>query len=192
MVIEIWSAARRPEVVKPAAGFAAVVGPERLVGTVGAVLDQGGWVIAAVEAGALVGYASIVRPAPATWRGRVVGTNWAELPGMLELGAIEVARPYRHAGIGRILAQVIGRDARIDDQVLFGIGVVHHWDLGWSSLPPFVHRTLLEATLRHAGMATWPTTDPEVRLHPANALFARIGTRVQPERRAAFAAKACA
>jgi acetoin utilization protein AcuA len=186
-MIEIWSQQHRPAVVRPVPGFAAVVNSERLVGTVGAVIDGGGWVVAEVRGGELVGYASIVRPEPLAWP-----RWWDALDGLLELGAIEVARPFRHSGIGRILAEVIAQDERIDDVVLFGVGVMHHWDLGWSSLPPFVHRTMLEATLRHAGMTTVPTTDPEVQLHPANALFARMGARVDAARRAAFVDKAAA
>lgn len=161
-----------PDSLRIAPGFAAIVPSDQVADRLRRVMAVGGWAVAAREHGELVGYASLV----------------PTRPGLLELGALEVARPYRASGLGTLIASAVANDDRLDTVVLFGIGVTHHWDLAWSALPPYVHRLALEATLRHAGMAVRPSRDPEVLLHPANALFARIGAHVAPELRDAFAA----
>jgi acetoin utilization protein AcuA len=189
MQIDVWSAQHPPGAVRPAQGFAAIVSSQRLEETVHTVIGLGGWVIAATIEHELVGYASILRPTPTVWMGRVYARRWDDVEGLLELGALEVARPFRSSGVGRLLVEAIEHDERLDEAVLFGIGVVHHWDLGWSQRPPFVQRHLLAATLRYAGMIIRPTDDPEVTLHPANALFARMGSRAAPALRAAFEAR---
>jgi len=192
MEIEVWRTP--PGSIHVAPGFAAIVPSDQLEARLRGVLRLGGWAIAALDHGALVGYASIVPPSPIVWPagspdgGELVARRWDALPGVLELGALEVARPFRASGLGTLIASTVANDERLDRVVLFGIGVTHHWDLGWSALPPYVHRLALEATLRHAGMAVRRSTDPEVLLHPANALFARFGAHVAPEVRGAFEA----
>lgn len=188
MEIEVWRTP--PDSIHIAPGFAAIVPSAQLEARLRHVMHLGGWAIAAMEHGELVGYASIVPPAPIAWMGEQYARRWDTLPGLLELGALEVARPFRASGLGKLIANAVANDERLDRVVLFGIGVTHHWDLGWSALPPYVHRLALEATLRHAGMAVRSSTDPEVLLHPANALFARFGAHVAPEIRAAFEAAA--
>jgi acetoin utilization protein AcuA len=184
--IETWSAAQPPSSVRPADGFAAIVPSERLAARIDVTLAAGGRVLAAVDGGVLVGYASVLRPLPVRWLGQPVARPWDGLEGVLELGAIEVARPFRRGGIGRRLAAAIATLPRIEEHVVFGVAAAHHWDLAWSSLPPFVHRAELEATLRHGGLVPLPTTDPEIATHPANALFVRVGARAAPGVRAAF------
>lgn len=184
--VEVWSTGKPPEMIRPAREFAAIVDSERLPGVVATVLEAGGQVIAALHDDELIGYASIVRPTPIRWMDRRLVRRWDDLEGLLELGALEVARPYRGRGLGARIATAIAEDLRLDEAVLFGIGVVHHWDLHWSSTTPLLHRRRLAATLRHAGMSPRTTADPEVSMHPANALFARIGPRVSPTLHAAF------
>ncbi len=186
--IDVWSSARPPRAIHPADGFAAIVRSDRVADRVRAVIDGGGWVVAATIADELVGYASVVRPVPIVWDGRAFARRWDHLEHVLELGAIEVARPHRGSGIGGRIAAALGGDPRLDGVVLFAIAVAHHWDLAWSSRPPFVHRAALEATFARAGLAPRATGDAEVATHPANALFARIGARTPAAARAAFEA----
>ncbi|AKU99510.1 Acetyltransferase AcuA, acetyl-CoA synthetase inhibitor [Labilithrix luteola] len=187
--MEFWSADRRPAAIRPAGEFAAIVTSDRLPDAVDAVLETGGRVVAALQNDELIGYASIVRPSPVRWMGRLLARRWDDLDGLVELGALEVARAYRGKGLGSRIASAIVEDKRLEEAVLFGIGVVHHWDLRWSSRSPLAHRRVLSATVRHAGMSSWPTDDPEITMHPANALFARVGPRVAPSLREAFEGK---
>ncbi len=144
-----------------ASGFAAIVPSERVAGRIAAVLDARGWVVAATVDGELIGYASVLPPRPVKYRGETFEQRWDDMNGVLELGALEVARPYRRSGIGRAIAAELGADPRLDEVVTYGRGVVHHWDLGWSGLTAFAHRAALAGTLRRAGMFACPTDDPE-------------------------------
>ena len=184
--IDVWSSARPPRAIHPVDGFAAIVRSDRVAARVRAVIDGGGWVVAATIADELVGYASVVRPVPIAWDGRTFARRWDRLDRVLELGAIEVARPHRGSGVGARMAAALGADPRLDAVVLFAIAVAHHWDLAWSSRPPFVHRAALDATLARAGLAPRATDDDEVAMHPANALYARVGARVPADARDAF------
>ncbi len=121
MELEVWSRGDAPAIVHPAPGFAASVPSDRVAARIDAVLDAGGWVVAALVAGELVGYASVLPPRPVEWSGQTIKRRWDDMDGVLELGALEVARPFRRSGLGRVIATELGVNPRLRCAVTFGL-----------------------------------------------------------------------
>ena len=123
----------------------------------------------------LVGYVTYLYPDPLE--------RWyeANLPNLIELGAIEVASDYRGARIGKNLLELSMLDDAMEDYITITTEYYWHWDLKGTGLTVWDYRKMMEKMMRAGGMEFFSTDDPEVCSHPANALMARIGKRVDPE-----------
>ncbi len=132
-------------------------------------------VSAAVDEAQLVGYAAFHRPSDVE--------SWGEdrTGRIVELGAVEVAPPYRGQRLAQRLLDVSFADGRFDDTVVIATLYAWHYDLRRSGLTDFAYKRLLEKLYRHAGLETFPTADAEIRSNAANALMARIGPHAPPQ-----------
>ena len=120
----------------------------------------------------VVGYAAYSYPHPLE--------RWAEgkIEQLIELGAIEVAEPYRSFGIGKKLLQVTMMDDAVEDYIIITTEYYWHWDLKGTGLSIWDYRKVMEKMMNHGGLVYMPTDDPEICSHPANCLMVRIGERV--------------
>ncbi|PIC65219.1 N-acetyltransferase [Sporosarcina sp. P13] len=120
----------------------------------------------------IVGYVTYLYPDPLE--------RWyeAELPNLIELGAIEVAASYRGAQIGKSLLKFSMLDDAMEDYIIITTEYYWHWDLKGTGLTVWDYRKVMEKMMRAGGMEFFSTDDPEVCSHPANCLMARIGLRV--------------
>lgn len=126
-------------------------------------------VTVAVDADVVVGYAAFHRPSDVeSWgddrSGRIV-----------ELGAVEVAPPYRGQRLAERLLDASFAGGRFDDTVVIATLYAWHYDLRRSGLTDFAYKRLLEKLYRHAGLEVFATADAEIRSNAANALMARVG-----------------
>ncbi len=166
----------RPEAlagIDIAGDFGAIVPSLRLGPIMTNNLASGGVIAAAVDGGLLRGYATVVDFEP-DWR------RFSGLPGVVELGAIEVARGARRRGLGKALLARLFREPRFESQVTLTYGASSHWEPEVGGLAPFAYRKMLVGLLRGAGFAVQDTDDPETQGSRLDFLAARIGIGATP------------
>ncbi|MBE3595865.1 MAG: GNAT family N-acetyltransferase [Hydrogenibacillus sp.] len=139
-----------------------------------------GRIIIARDGDTIVGYVTFHRPDPLE--------RWAEIPDerLLELGGIEVAPPYRGAGLGKKLLQVAFSDPAMEAYLVYTMEFYWHWDLQGTGLSVWAYRQLMERLMGSAGLTRMATDDPDITAHPANCLMVRIGAHVPRETVEAF------
>jgi len=123
--------------------------------------------IAATPAGEIVGEVTM---APGDGR-------WAGLDGLYEV-ALQVARSWRHGGLGRTLLRFAVEQDYAEELVIIALGLGWHWDLEAMRMSARQYRRVLERTFAPAGFHAYVTDDPEIMAAEANVLMARIGSRV--------------
>jgi acetoin utilization deacetylase AcuC-like enzyme len=138
-------------------------------------------VVAHTPEGVVVGYVAVLDPEP--------GSRFASLPGLLEVGAVEVATGWRRGGVAGALLRFAVEPDPFEDLILIASGLAWHWDLEQSGLSATAYRRVLRRVFEVAGFEALRTDEPEIVYHPANLFVARIGSRVPPTRRAAFASR---
>ena len=137
--------------------------------------------VAHTPEGVVVGYVAVLEPEP--------GTRFASLPGLLEVGAIEVATGWRRGGVASTLLRFAVEPDPFEDRILVASGLAWHWDLDQSGLSAAAYRGVLARVFAAAGFEVLETDEPEIAYHPANLFVARVGGRVPPARRAAFTSR---
>jgi len=106
--------------------------------------------------------------------------RWAEaqMDDLLELGAIEVAAPYRSGGVAKGLLEVSFLDDALNDYIVISTEYYWHWDLESTGLSVWAYKDVMQKVMGSVGMECYATDEPEITSHPANMLMGRIGTRV--------------
>jgi acetoin utilization deacetylase AcuC-like enzyme len=138
-------------------------------------------VVAHTPEGVVVGYVAILEPEP--------GTRFSSLPGLLEVGAVEVATGWRRGGVAGALLRFAVEPDPFEDLILIASGLAWHWDLDHSGLSAVAYRRVLRRVFEVAGFESLATDEPEIAYHPANLFVARLGGRVPPDRRALFTSR---
>ena len=138
-------------------------------------------VVAHTPEGVVVGYVAVLDPEP--------GSRFASLPGLLEVGAVEVATGWRRGGVAGALLRFAVEPDPFEDLILIASGLAWHWDLEQSGLSATAYRRVLRRVFEVAGFEALQTDEPEIAYHPANLFVARVGSRVPPARRAAFTSR---
>ena len=172
---------RRLEVDPGIHAFVRDPGEEREVLARIAEEPAGEVVVAHTPEGVVVGYVAVLDPEP--------GTRFANLPGLLEVGAIEVASGWRRGGVASALLRFAVEPDPFEDLILIASGLAWHWDLEQSGLTAVAYRRVLGRVFEAAGFEPLRTDEPEVAYDPANLFVARVGSRVPPARRAAFTSR---
>lgn len=131
-----------------------------------------GRIIIARDQDMIIGYVTYVYPDDLE--------RWSEakLDNLLELGAIEVAAPYRGYKVGKNLLKISMMDDEIEDYIIITTEYYWHWDLKGTGLSVWEYRNFMEKMMDTVGLVGYATDDPEIGSHPANCLMARIGERV--------------
>lgn len=101
--------------------------------------------------------------------------NMADL---VELGAIEVADPYRNYGLGKDMITLAFAEQQLDNMIVFTTEYYWHWDLDGSGLNVWDYRKMMEKLMQSVDMIWFATDDPEICAHPANCLMVKIGPEV--------------
>ncbi|PTX55200.1 acetoin utilization protein AcuA [Melghirimyces profundicolus] len=137
-------------------------------------LTEGRIIVARTEK-EIVGYVTFLHPDPLE--------HWssANMEDLLELGAIEVAAPYRQYGVARALLRVTFMDPHMENYMVFSTEYYWHWDLKGTGLSVWEYRDVMEKVMGTVGLEWVATDDPEITAHPANCLMARIGKNVPLE-----------
>lgn len=134
-----------------------------------------GRIIQATDGKNVVGYVTFLYPDPLE--------RWSEgkQVDLLELGAIEVAPPFRALGLGKKLLQTAYMDDYMENYIVLTTEYYWHWDLKGTGLSVWEYRKVMEKVMGSIGMEVYATDDPEITAHPANCLMVRIGKNVPQE-----------
>lgn len=143
-------------------------------------------IVCAVSEHAVIGYVLIVPPEP--------DTRWFEInealarsdcglenPVLMELGSIEVAKPWRCAGIGREILDYAFDDPLFERKIVISRELSWHWDLKAAGLTAYQYRTMLLRFFERVGFRYCETDDEEIAYAGENMLTARIGPQVPAE-----------
>ncbi|TCS95063.1 GNAT family N-acetyltransferase [Hazenella coriacea] len=131
-----------------------------------------GRIIIVRDGDCIVGYVTFLYPDPLE--------RWSEgkMIDLLELGAIEIAAPYRHGGIGKEMLRTAFADDYMENYIVISTEYYWHWDLKGTGLSVWEYRKVMEKLMGSVGMQWFATDDPEITAHPANCLMARVGKNV--------------
>jgi acetoin utilization protein AcuA len=128
----------------------------------------------------IIGFAVIGQPAP--------DSRWARAGpnGILELKAVEVARPFRNQGIaGHLLTHLFSGSA-FNDHIVFLTAYAWLWDTDHTGLSCGAYREMLMTLYAGFGFESCQTNEPNVCLKPENIFMARIGKNVSSKERERF------
>ncbi len=142
--------------------------------------------VCAVHDHAVIGYVMIVPAEP--------GTRWFEInealirsgsdlehPVLLELGSVEVARPWRSSGVGGGILRFAFEDPHFERKIVISRELSWHWDLKAAGLDAYGYRTMLLRFFERVGFRYCETDDNEIAYSGENMLTARVGGEVPPE-----------
>jgi acetoin utilization protein AcuA len=134
-----------------------------------------GRIIIARLADLVVGYVTFLYPDPLE--------SWsdAKMDDLIELGAIEIAAPFRSQGVSKALLKLAFMDPFMENYIIFTTEYYWHWDLKGTNLSVWDYRKMMEKMMNSAGLERAATDDPEICSHPANCLMVRIGKNVPLE-----------
>ncbi len=131
-----------------------------------------GRIIVGVVNNTIVGYVTFLHPDPLErW-------SYFKMDDLLELGAIEIAPPYRGIKLGSELIRVAMMDKAMENYIIISTEYYWHWDLKNTQLSVWNYRKIMEKMMSVGGLKPAPTDDPEIISHPANCLMVRIGEHV--------------
>jgi acetoin utilization protein AcuA len=106
--------------------------------------------------------------------------RWSQegMEDLIELGAIEVASPFRGLGLGKRMLELAFSKGQMDNVIVFTTEYYWHWDLEGAKLNVWEYRKMMERLMQSVGMVWFATDDPEICSHPANCLMVKVGKDV--------------
>lgn len=134
-----------------------------------------GRIIVARDGDIIIGYVTYVYP------DELERWSEADMDNLIELGAIEVAAPYRGCKVGKNMIRVSMMDDAMEDYITITTEYYWHWDLKGTGLSIWDYRKVMEKMMSAGDLVWFATDDPEICSHPANCLMVRIGKRVDQD-----------
>jgi acetoin utilization protein AcuA len=147
-----------------------------------AARSDGNVTLAYTQTRVIVGYVTVSAPDADTRWGR------DRIPGLYELGGIEVARSWRSCGISRALLSALFANGEYEKAIVLATGYRWCWDYESSGMGIREYRDVLHRTMQRAGFQFFDTDEPNIAWYPDNALVARIGNKVPKNLREKFKA----
>src|SRR2546425_9596427 len=106
---------------------------------------------------------------------------WWEGLGQAYEIAVQVSSQWRSLGIAhQLLAFALELDA-LEEIIILALGFSWHWDTEGLGLTRYRYRQLIEQLFAGYGFCEYLTTEPNIRMDPANILLARIGSQVDQD-----------
>jgi GNAT superfamily N-acetyltransferase len=105
---------------------------------------------------------------------------WQDIGNAYEI-AVEVSAGWRKQGIAHRLLSLALEFESLEESLIVGLGLSWHWDYAGLSLMPFHYRELIARLFAAHGFAEYLTSEPNIRMDPANILVARPGSRLAEE-----------
>lgn len=120
--------------------------------------------IACTSAGDIIGEVTL---APADAR-------WGNAEQIYEV-AIQVSDDWRRWGIAHSLLAFALEFATLEQMIVVGMGLDWHWDMEGLGLTAYQYREMMARLFAAHGFSEYLTTEPNIRMSPANIFVVRIG-----------------
>ena len=124
--------------------------------------------LAYTATGTIVGQATIA-PLDDWWQG--IG-NAYEI-------AVEVSPHWRNLGLAHQLLSFALELKSLEEYLIIGLGLSWHWDYKGLGISRFEYRELIARLFAAHGFVEYLTSEPNIRMDPANILLARMGRRLE-------------
>ncbi len=95
--------------------------------------------------------------------------------------AVEVSAGWRKLGIAHRLLSLALEFESLEEYLIVALGLSWHWDYAGLGITPFHYRELIGRLFAAHGFAEYLTSEPNIRMDPANILVARLGSRLAEE-----------
>jgi GNAT superfamily N-acetyltransferase len=105
---------------------------------------------------------------------------WQDITNAYEI-AVEVSSGWRKRGLAHQLLTFALEFEPLEEYLILGLGLSWHWDYVGLGITPFDYRGLIERLFASHGFSEYLTSEPNIRMDPANILVARLGNRLAQE-----------
>jgi acetoin utilization protein AcuA len=106
--------------------------------------------------------------------------GWQDIGNSYEI-AVEVSAGWRKMGIAHHLLSFALEFESLEQYLILGLGFSWHWDYAGLGISPFHYRGLIARLFAAHGFSEYLTSEPNIRMDPANILVARLGSRLTEE-----------
>ena len=105
---------------------------------------------------------------------------WQDIDHAYEI-AVEVGSAWRTLGIAHQLLKYALESESLEEYLILGLGLSWHWDYAGLGITPFRYREMIARLFAAHGFSEYLTSEPNIRMDPANILVARLGSRLAEE-----------
>jgi GNAT superfamily N-acetyltransferase len=126
--------------------------------------------LAYTATGKIVGQVTLT-PADDWWQG--IGNTY-------EI-AVEVSSRWRKLGIAHQMLSFALEFESLEEYLILGLGLSWHWDYQGLDMSRFDYREMIARLFAAHGFVEYLTSEPNIRMDPANILVARLGSRFDGE-----------
>ncbi len=105
---------------------------------------------------------------------------WQDIDNAYEI-AVEVSSGWRKLGVAHHLLSFALEFESLEEHLILGLGLSWHWDFKGLGISRFHYREMIARLFAAHGFAEYLTSEPNIRMDPANILVARLGSRLVEE-----------
>jgi len=105
---------------------------------------------------------------------------WQDIGNAYEI-AVEVSSRWRKLGIAHQLLSFALEFESVEEYLILGLGFSWHWDYEGLGISRFHYREMIANLFASHGFVEYLTSEPNIRMDPANILLARLGSRFASE-----------
>ena len=105
---------------------------------------------------------------------------WRDIGNAYEI-AVEVSPRWRKLGVAHQLLSLALEFETVEELLIVGLGFSWHWDYEGLGMSRFHYREMIARLFAAHGFAEYQTSEPNIRMDPANILVARLGSRIDGE-----------
>ena len=109
-----------------------------------------------------------------------VDTWWQGIGNAYEI-AVEVSSSWRNLGIAHQLLSLALDFETLEEYLILGLGFSWHWDYEGLGMTRYQYRAIIANLFATHGFVEYLTSEPNIRMDPANILVARLGSRFEDE-----------
>jgi GNAT superfamily N-acetyltransferase len=95
--------------------------------------------------------------------------------------AVEVSPRWRKQGVAHQLLSFALEFESLEEYLIVGLGLCWHWDYEGLATSRFHYREMIARLFAAHGFVEYLTSEPNIRMDPANILVARLGNRLEGE-----------
>ena len=109
-----------------------------------------------------------------------VDTWWQGIGNTYEI-AVEVSSSWRNLGIAHQLLSLALDFGTLEEYLILGLGFSWHWDYEGLGMTRYQYRAIIANLFATHGFVEYLTSEPNIRMDPANILVARLGRHFEDE-----------